>query len=890
MIKKLWIITGALFFIILSLGFISSWYCNDGTYIPDSWVCDGYTDCAGGEDEAGCCTPNCAGKDCGSDGCGGSCGSCSGSTPYCSSGSCVECTSNVHCAYNEDCISNNCVCTDTCSSKGYECGYHTICGSTENCGTCSPPKPYCTPSGTCVKCLFDYNCKNYNWCSGDGWYAAETCWNNVCVGGFYTSCGSIYQTGGDTYYCQRDSRSCSGGACVNDGWSSINQGQICSQTNYCSGDGYYAGKKCNAGACSSAYGYTACGTIYQTGGDPNYCQADYRSCNSATATCQNDGWTNINQGLICSQTAYCLGDGYYAGKKCSSGACSGYDYTPCADASCFSDGDGTYSQKTDSTCPSTSCTPQTTSSCANGYACDGITSKEDGNACTTAGACTSNNQCVDDYVCVGGNCGLCGNGVLNTGEVCDDGANNGVEGYCWTDCTRQTTYCGDGVTQSPNDGGFDEECDGETGCTDCVWFPEAFWADSEGNEIITKTVILECISIDMILRYTGFASGTAVDFEIWEYDLIGSNDYITTISNITDSAGAVNIAWIPTQEDMDKTSDYNKFFFIVKDASENEIAESGYLDITIIGVDCGLIHFCSDYTEGLCGADAELCGVADASVEANNPNIICGEEGIECHCFWNESGGVCESFWEAEVLPRCGDGKIDPSLGETCDGTTMPFTTCSGGNVDLCTGGAVYCYPPGHDNECTLDKSGCTGCNEEGFCGDSLINNLYETCDTANLSGKTCADSGLCGDGLACYPPEHTNNCTFNTTGCVACESHPSKIGNCTYDENTDDDCDDNFLTYSWTATWIWDSENIFDVNPDGGDYIPDGGKWHYDPNEASKKCVDGTNTVPCPAQIELPFFDSYSIVIILVLITLIYVILTWKKKKFNSKGKVKKK
>lgn len=39
------------------------------------------------------CTPNCAGKTCGDDGCGGSCGTCA-SGYACSSGTCVSCTSN----------------------------------------------------------------------------------------------------------------------------------------------------------------------------------------------------------------------------------------------------------------------------------------------------------------------------------------------------------------------------------------------------------------------------------------------------------------------------------------------------------------------------------------------------------------------------------------------------------------------------------------------------------------------------------------------------------------------------------------------------------------------------------------------------------------------------
>ncbi|MDI3543998.1 MAG: hypothetical protein PWQ28_279 [Candidatus Woesearchaeota archaeon] len=65
------------------------------------------------------CTPNCEGKECGGDGCGGSCGSCA-SGEICSWGQCVvSCTPS------------------TCSGLGIECGTASDgCGGTLNCGTC----------------------------------------------------------------------------------------------------------------------------------------------------------------------------------------------------------------------------------------------------------------------------------------------------------------------------------------------------------------------------------------------------------------------------------------------------------------------------------------------------------------------------------------------------------------------------------------------------------------------------------------------------------------------------------------------------------------------------------------------------------------------------------
>ena len=56
-------------------------------------------------------------------------------------------------------------------------------------------------------------------------------------------------------------------------------------------------------------------------------------------------------------------------------------------------------------------------------------------------------------------------------------------------------------------------------------------------------------------------------------------------------------------------------------------------------------------------------------------------------------------------------------------------------------------------------------------------------------------------------------------------------------------------------------------------------GTWRYDPLRTNEECIDGTNTVPCPAKVKLSFFGLYNILLSMVIISLIYCFLNIKKK-----------
>jgi len=191
--------------------------------------------------------------------------------------------------------------------------------------------------------------------------------------------------------------------------------------------------------------------------------------------------------------------------------------------------------------------------------------------------------------------------------------------------------------------------------------------------------------------------------------------------------------------------------------------------------------------------------------------------------------------------------------------------------------GIESCRDAKNSDDCTM----CDGINSD-VAKKSVFDNFPEiNCDGINYNCDCYWDGDSCESE---YMPIAPNNEYGITT-----------LGKCQSSENSDDTCDDGLLSYSWTSTWIWDLEkNTFDENPDAENFTQNGGgKWHFDPiNETTGKrknegCVGGSNTIVCPAQIQLPFFSAYNLVIAVIVIALIYfLILKHSKKKSRKKKK----
>ena len=359
--------------------------------------------------------------------------------------------------------------------------------------------------------------------------------------------------------------------------------------------------------------------------------------------------------------------------------------------------------------------------------------------------------------------------------------------------------------------------------------------------------VMEEADVEAIVNGTG-CSGWEISFEVFRGST--SCDDITGCENpppVTFAAGSNSVAGTWTAGPVHD----NEYYFVATVvANPDESVTSSEPNLLVI-VECPYDPepvVCMDYTtESHCNSN-----ICEIDVQDSVPDDVdCSDLGITCKCVWENN--ECKAGWGGGDGGYCGDGVINP--GETCDGTTWePITNCS--DFDVFTGGVLSC-----DN-CQFNTSLCTGGIDGGYCGDGVIN-PGETCDGINWEPITgCRDFGaFTGGTLTCAA------CQFDTSQCVGPEGAGPEVGTCIYTQFTDDDCDDGFLTFNWTAEWVWDEEC-------------DDAACRTENSDLAAQCADGQKTVECPAQIPLPFFNIYSFIAALIIIALIYVVLTVKKEK----------
>ncbi len=332
------------------------------------------------------CSKNCKGKNCGDDGCGGSCGTCSGSTPQCNlSGQCV-CKPNCPagycgpngcgvacggCAKGEDCTSSGQCCLSDCTNV--PCNQSNICG--DSCSyICKRPQVCNNSTGTCCTPQ----------CTG------KSCGPDSC-GGYCGGCPKSYICS-LTGQCVPCTPQCNGTQCGNDdtcgGKCGCNSPQVCNSGTCCTPQ--CAGKKCGSDGCGGS-----CGNCPGAGNE--YCDNNGQCicvtvCTSMSAVCGPDGCGSscgpynysCPNGGTCNASGQCIA----CVKNCSDGLCHDTAYNDL-------NGCGT------NNCPATCISPN---SCVSGQ-CAICTQNCNDGQCHSTSYSYCGQTCAPNCVnCVSGQC------------------------------------------------------------------------------------------------------------------------------------------------------------------------------------------------------------------------------------------------------------------------------------------------------------------------------------------------------------------------------------------------------------------------------------------------------------------------------------------------------
>ena len=374
---------------------------------------------------------------------------------------------------------------------------------------------------------------------------------------------------------------------------------------------------------------------------------------------------------------------------------------------------------------------------------------------------------------------VCGDGVVNGKEACDDG-NNRDNDACRNDCTAAA--CGDGVVAAGVEECDDQDFDDTDHClTTCklakcgdgkVWL--GLEACDDGNNVDTDACTSLC-------RLSTCGDGVVQKGEACDDGNTNDTDAcLTTCLKATCGDGKV-------QKGVEACDDLNKDN---TDACLNTCKAAACGD----GYVWQGVEACDDGNKVDTDGCTSLCRITtcgdgvlqkgEACDDGNNDNTdaclstclkpSCGDgyvwQGVEaCDDGNKDDTDACTSACQPA---RCGDGFIQP--GEACDdGNALDTDACLNTCVAAkCGDGAVWLGVEACDDGNALDTDTCLSTCKAAKCGDGAVWAGVEACDDGNTSDTdACLSScvkAVCGDGKVWSEVEQCDDVNLdNTDGCL---------------------------------------------------------------------------------------------------------------------------
>ena len=277
------------------------------------------------------------------------------------------------------------------------------------------------------------------------------------------------------------------------------------------------------------------------------------------------------------------------------------------------------------------------------------------------------------------------------------------------------------------------------------------------------------------------------------------------------------------------------------------------------------------------------------SETANGANVQLNVEGVGC-----DGKEVKFEVFEKELIGR-DSASVNPNNsvfnGSSAVGTWVAEWIDDGfgqGNPEYVFKASLVLNP-----NVSIDNSSELVVLQEGDISIDECANMT-SCSNYLTSGECVSDSCDIADGSV-----EANNpfvdCDLESTSCECawstdlCEPSYTEvvgdyiIGTCSYGESTSDDCEDGFLSYSWTKSWLWGHDGWVNwsegPSESVGDYKLDSSLYYYDPDGKYDGCSDGSTKVECPASVQVGFFGFWNFIIAMVFLFGIYFMMERKKK-----------